>query len=98
MQTNHILKLIDGIFLPAEAGVILMELINHKIKYHQTELFSNEERFADDLSNSKKRIEELKCTKEYLKEIIDYTFDNKLQLQIGGCIEIKIIENKIPDI
>ena len=92
MQQHYHLKLIDGTFAPSEAGKILFELINRKINYHQMELFSNNERFSNDISSSVKRIEELKLTQNLLKEIIGYANDKKQQLQISSFIEIKIVQ------
>ena len=94
MNTKHNLKLIDGKFLPPEAGKILFGLISYKVNYHQMELFSNEERFAKDLSNSKKRIEELKAVNSSLKQIIDLTSKKKQILQISCFIEITVLDNE----
>ena len=88
MNTKHNLKLIDGKFLPAEAGKVLFGLLSYKINYHQMELFSNEERFDKDLSNSIKRIEELKAVNSTLETILRLTSENKQLLKISCFIEI----------
>ncbi len=95
MENNHHLTLVDGIFAPSEAGKVLSDLISRKINYHQLELFSNEERFGKDISNSKKRIEALKITQNSLKRIIEYAIEKQYQLQIDGFIEIKFLKDKI---
>ena len=91
MKTKHNLKLIEGKFIPSEAGKVLSGLINYKINYHQMELFSNEERFGKDVSNSKKRIEELKAVTGSLKKIIDFTSDKGQILQLSCAVEIIIL-------
>ena len=88
MNTKHNLKLIDGKFTPIEAGKVLFGLISYKMNYHQLELFSDEERFGKDLSNSKKRIEELKTVHSSLKKIIDLTSKKGQLLKINCVIEI----------
>ncbi len=88
MNTKHNLKLIDGNFSPIEAGKVLFGLISYKINYHQMEMFSNEERFGKDLSNSKKRIDELKTAHASLKELIDHGSEKGQILKINCVIEI----------
>lgn len=92
MKNRHNLKLIDGKFKPAEAGKVLFDLISRKINHHQMEIFSNEERFGKDLSNSKNRIEQLKELRRSLEEIINYTSEKGLNLKIESFIEITFIE------
>jgi len=92
MENKHKLKLIDGKFKPSEAGSILFELISRKISYHQMEIFSNEERFGKDVSNSKKRIEQLKDVRKHLEEIIEYSSEKKLNLKIESFINITFIK------
>lgn len=94
MENIQHLALIDGTFAPNEARKILSDLISSKINYHQLELFSNEERFSKDISNSKKRIEVLKETKESLKKIIEYAVKNQYQLQVNAVVEIKFLTDK----
>ena len=94
MENIQQLTLIDGTFAPTEARKLLTDLISRKINYHQLEMFSNEQRFGKDISNSKKRIEALKRTKDELKTIIEYAIENQYQLQVNGFIEIKYVEDK----
>ena len=92
MNNKHRLKLIDGKFTPATAGIVLHGLINYKVNYHKAELFSNQERAGKDLSNSKKRIEDLQAENNSLKEIIEITSENKQILEIRCFIEIKVLD------
>lgn len=94
MNTKHNLKLIDGKFLPAEAGKVLFGLLSYKINYHQMELFSNEERFGKDLSNSIKRIKELKVVNSSLKKIIDLTSEKGQILKISCFIKIIALDGE----
>jgi hypothetical protein len=92
MENKHVLKLIDGIFMPSDAGNVLFDLISRKINYHQIELFSNEERFGIDLSNSISRIEQLNEIKNSLQEIIVYASEKGMSLKIDSLIHITCIE------
>ena len=92
MENKHILKLIEGKFIPSEAGKVLFELISRKISYHQMELFSNEERFGKDESNSKTRIEQLIDVRRRLEEIIDYSSKSGLKLEIESFIDITLLK------
>ena len=94
MKNIQQLTLIDGTFAPTEARKLLSELISRKINYHQLEMFSNEERFGKDISNSKKRIEALRATKDQLKSIIDHAIENQYRLQVNSFIDIKYVEDK----
>ncbi len=92
MENKHVLKLIDGIFMPSDAGNVLFDLISRKINYHQIELFSNEERFGNDLSNSISRIKQLNDIKNSLHEIIAYASEKGMSLKIESRIHITCIE------
>jgi hypothetical protein len=92
MENKHVLKLIDGIFMPSDAGNVLFDLISRKINYHQIELFSNEERFGNDLSNSISRIKQLNDVKNSLHEIIAYASEKGMSLKIESHIHITCIE------
>lgn len=89
MNSKYNLQLIDGKFSPNEAGNVLFGLISYKINYHQKELFSNKERFGQDLSNSEKRIEELKTVHRSLKQIIDLSSEQGQPMKINCVIEIQ---------
>ena len=94
MKTKHKLRLIKGEFMPADAGKVLSGLFSYKINYHQKELFSNQERFSNDLLNSKKRIVQLKTTAEELTKIIDATTVSGQKLQISCVVEITVMDGE----
>jgi len=88
MKTTYQFKLIDGKFSPAAAGEVLFSLISSKLQYHEMELFSNQERFAKDLQNSKKRINDLKNIRSSLQEIISKASTDDPCFKINGYIEV----------
>jgi len=92
MKIKHTLKLIDGNFIPSEARKVINDLLSSKINYHQLEAFSIKERFNGDVSNSEKRITELKEARKILEEITAYANEKGLCLKIQGNIEITILE------
>ncbi len=94
MNNKHSLKLIDGKFPPSQAGKVLFGLLSFKVNHHQMELFSNEERFGKDLSNSKKRIDQLKIVQSSLKEIIDQASHKNEVLKISCVIKITVLDGK----
>ncbi len=94
MTTKYHLNLIHGKFSPSSAGEMLFSLIRSKIHYHEMELFSNEERFSKDLSNSKIRIGELKNAAASLKEFIDDAKTQDQKMQINGYIEITLLDEQ----
>ena len=94
MNNKHSLKLIDGKFQPSQAGKVLFGLLSSKVNHHQMELFSNEERFGKDLSNSKKRIEQLKIVQSSLKQIIDLAYEKNEVLKISCVIKITVLNGE----
>lgn len=90
MENHYDFKLIDGVFEPSDAEKVLISLINNKINYHHLEDFSNHIRFNDNLSHSKKRVQELHQTKEDLKKLIDQAKEKGYHLTVNSTIEITL--------
>ncbi len=88
MTTKQPIKLIEGKFSPADAKVVLVELINHKIHYHSLKNFSSEERFGKPQEGAQKRIEDLKASREEIILIIQQAIDNNTNLRIESTINI----------
>ena len=88
MENKIKIKLVDGSFLPSEAGKVLFSLINNKINYHNLELFSAQERSDGDVEHSKSRIEYLKNASEQLSNFIKEAAQNQHYFEINGDIEI----------
>ena len=94
MENKLIIKLVEGSFLPSEAGKVLFSLINSKINYHNLELFSAQERSEDDLEHSKQRIEYLRNASEKLSEFLKIATQNQNHFEIIGDLEISVIKKK----
>jgi hypothetical protein len=88
MQNKFEFQLIEGLFLPEEAGKVVLTLINDKIKYHALENFSDKIRFDSDNNHSKERIKDLNQASDSLKELIEFAKQNNRQLRINSRIEI----------
>jgi predicted component of type VI protein secretion system len=64
-------KLIDGDFVAADANDVLLNLVNHKIQYHDLQVFKMMERFEKDgVERHIDRLTELKEMREELKDYI----------------------------
>lgn len=88
MENNFQIQLIDGEFTPSGATKVLLSLINNKINYHSLESFSNEIRFEKDLSNSKKRIQELEEAQVEILALLEKAEEAGTKLKIKSVIEI----------
>ncbi len=64
-------KLIDGDFVAGDANDVLLNLVNHKIQYHDLQVFKMMERFEKDgVERHIDRLTELKEMREELKDYI----------------------------
>ncbi|MFN4198027.1 MAG: hypothetical protein ACK4FS_03270 [Flavobacterium sp.] len=88
VEVQHI-QLINGEFNPEDAQRILLSLINSKIQYHQVEIFSMEERFGIEATQSKDRIEELKLSVRDIQEIIKEASDAGMKLKVTSTVKIQ---------
>lgn len=71
-ETKETIQLIDGDFSVHDAQEILMDLINHKIRFHQLKNISWEERFGEPNQHSQKRLKELMKDRDLLSAVIDF--------------------------
>lgn len=92
MDNLHSFKLIDGAFTPHEAGTVLLDLINSKIKYHHLEVLKCRETGLSDASHSLKRIEELEAVRQSVKELLHYASNNGMYLKVNGSLDIVLEE------
>lgn len=88
MESTQDFKLVDGTFSANDAANVLFSLIGDKIKYHQLLLFSNEERYGADITNSKVRIQELTAVKEEIIEMIREAREQDMDLEILSNIQV----------
>jgi hypothetical protein len=89
-ELQHI-QLINGEFNPEDAQRILLSLINSKIQYHQVEIFSLEERFGIEATQSKDRIEELKLSVRDIQEIIKEATEAGMKLKVISTVNIQLV-------
>lgn len=89
---NQSFKLVEGEFTPVEAADVLFSLIGDKIKFHNLQMLSNQERFGGDVSHSLKRIEELKASKNLVKEIILEARDKGYTLSLNSKVEVTLVK------
>lgn len=85
-KSNHLL--IDGEFSTEEARTILMTLIENKIRFHQQENLSQEERFGSSGKRSSRRIDQLLRTKADITAVIADAEASNERLAINCTIEI----------
>ena len=90
MKASQEFKLIKGTFSTDDAESVLLALLNHKIKYHQGLIFSNEERYGKDNSNSVRRIEELKGTRANLRAFLEEAKIQGFNIEIQGDVKLTL--------
>lgn len=89
------IKLVEGTYTPAEAADILFSLIGDKIKFHNLQVLSLQERFGIESTHSEQRIKELKEAKIQAKDLILQARDAGYTIQIEGDIKIRFLnQNK----
>ena len=96
MSTENSVKtgefdLIRGEFSPEESLEILDYLIDKKINFHQTKIFSQEIRYGEVDEKSKQRCEELKKSKAAVREFIQKAREQGGQLRIKSNLNLEII-------
>lgn len=81
-------QLIDGEFSAGEAKSILMALIEHKLRFHQRDRFSQQERLGHASDHSTRRIDQLLQTKADLTALIASAEAAGERLAINCVIDI----------
>ena len=94
MQHENKFNLINGIFKSEDAKAVLLEFYSHKIRFHEREMFSNRERFGEDLLNSERRIVELKSERKELEKLLADVEKKSLQMKIKCVIKMNLINAK----
>lgn len=80
--------LVKGSFDPENARLVLMNLVNDKINFHQLNDWSRRERFGESDSASLKRVEELQQIKVQIMQLTEHASSHGLKLKINCDIEI----------
>ncbi|MBT8285472.1 MAG: hypothetical protein HKO75_08855 [Flavobacteriaceae bacterium] len=88
------LKLVEGTYTPSEAADILFSLIGDKIKFHNLQILSLQERFGIESTHSEQRIKELKAAKMQVKDLILQARDSGYTMQIEGDIKINFLSKE----
>ncbi len=96
METTPVAKqlfaLIRGEFSTDDAQEILVNLINKKIKFHQLQDFSHQERFGQPDEKSANRIKELRKTQAAILVVIQKAKARGKSLRISSDIQLEITE------
>lgn len=94
--TNKVepISLIDGRFDSEEAKEVLYTLFTDKIKFHQNRIFRLEEKYGKIDERSKKRVEELKKSREKLLLLLQEMNSLSTQFQISCDIKIKAVNEQ----
>ncbi|WP_422857887.1 hypothetical protein ACOKFD_10490 [Flagellimonas sp. S174] len=87
-DASYQVRLVEGIFEPAESADVLLSLLNYKIKFHSVQLLNLQEHDGKDLEQSEKRIEELKLAKKKVTDLVLDARNNGLVLDIRSTITI----------
>ncbi len=90
MRQDYQFKLIQGDFTAERARKVLIQMINHKIDFHNVESFSNQERNEGDVDHAKKRVAELEQVRKDLHTTLEEAEKLGMNLEITGTIEIKM--------
>lgn len=83
--------LIKGEFTADEAKDILMHMVQKKIDFHEMKIFSEDVRFGIKDNFSLERVEELRVSKNKVKEIIEDAQAKGQKVRIKSNIQIEII-------
>lgn len=86
------IKLVQGVFSPAEAADVLLSLINDKIKFHTVQVLNLQKGYQEDTSHSEQRIKELKEAKNMVKNLVVKAQLEGMQLEINSAIKIKLTQ------
>jgi|GEM_PF-271582 len=84
------IKLVEGVFSPAEAADVLLSLINDKIKFHTVQVLNLKGGYNEDTSNSEQRIKELQEAKHVVKDLVVKAQQEGMNVEINGPIRIKL--------
>ena len=97
MQEDHIptvtketFDLIKGNFTPAEALEIINDLFSKKIHFNELKSFSQEIRFGSVDPNLQKRIQELKMSREEVKQVLANAIEGGKSLKVSSTVQIEI--------
>jgi hypothetical protein len=85
------LKLIDNTYKASEAKEVLCSLINEKIRFLNFQIASRSERFGEETSYLKQRIEMLNKEKQEIIEFMDGLDADAHSVKIGATADIQVL-------
>ncbi len=88
------IQLIEGTFNSIEAADVLLSLVTYKIKFHNLQLLSLDEKNGVSKEQSERRIAELKEAKNRITQIIMDARNSGTSLEIKSNINIKMVPPK----
>lgn len=92
MQTLEKHPIIRGEFKPADAKLILLNILNNKIKFHEMRNFSSVERYGKVDEHAESSISRLKYIQKSVEKIIhDAEMEGK-NLSINAELNIQIVD------
>ncbi|MFT7035391.1 MAG: hypothetical protein ACJA2S_003915 [Cyclobacteriaceae bacterium] len=86
---KHQIKLIDGTYGVNESREVLFTLLNDKIRFLNSQIFSMEERGIGDSAAKRLRVVELQIAEENLKEQLAEIIESGLEVKIKCNIELE---------
>jgi len=93
MEKQHRIKFIDGSFTAAEAAEVLFAVLGDKIRFHNIQVLSLQERFNKDASLSKKRLAELHIAENEVSELLAAAREAGATIEIQSTIQLTIKQN-----
>ena len=84
-------KLIQGTFTPAEAADVMLSLLNDKIRFHSLKMMNLKDE-TNNISESRKRLEELKSFKRRVEQMLMAAHHNYMELEINGDIHLRMVK------
>jgi hypothetical protein len=83
--------LIKGDYTPEEAFEIIVHLLMKKMNFHEMKSFSQQIRFGLEDEASLKRIEELKISKEAIKQLVKEAKLSGKRMRVKSNITVELI-------
>jgi hypothetical protein len=84
------IKLVQGVFSPAEAADVLLSLINDKIKFHTVQVLNLQGGYQEDTSHSEQRIKDLQEAKNMVKNLVVKAQVEGMKVEINSPIKINL--------
>lgn len=94
MSEENSFHLIKGEFNPAEAGEILLSLINFKIQFHEGKLLSNKIKGNLPDEASINRINDLRASKIKVQKMISHYAEFNTQLELEAEVMLNLVVKK----